>query len=302
MNNGANDATRMTLDREGSPRLVINADDLGLAVSINRGIIETIEWGVVTSASLMVNMPACDDAIHRLRDLRGRGGTASVGLHFNIVAGAPLTMAESLRDPRTGQFLSLHMFAWKALTGRLADGDVERELEAQLDRAEQLLSPLGLRVTHIDSHRHAHCIPSVFDAVLRAAKRHRVGHVRHRYETRTLLRRARAVAASGLLRTVLPKRELLDDVGFTGIGAMGSRTFDKDIAQLISALPPGTTELMVHPGYDSPELAAIDRYRTAREREVRALTSPALRARILELGVELAQFGETKAHPKDPAA
>lgn len=280
----------------------MNADDLGLAESVNRGIIETIEAGVVTSASLMVNMPACDDAIRRLRDMRTRGGTASIGLHFNIVAGHPLGACPTLTDPRTGEFLPLLTLAWKAFVGRIDLGDVERELEAQLQRAEHLLAPLGARITHIDSHRHAHCLPGVFDIVIRTAPRRGIGHVRQPYESSTLLRRPRAVVASGLLRAVLANRPAIDDVRFTGFAAMGSRTFGRDIEAIVAALPPGTTELMVHPGYDSPELAAIDPYRAPREREVRALTSPALREGIRALGVELTCFGSPSTPSTAPSA
>jgi predicted glycoside hydrolase/deacetylase ChbG (UPF0249 family) len=258
---------------------------------VNRGIIETIEAGVVTSTSLMVNMPACDDAIRRLREMRARATAASIGLHFNIVAGRPLGSCPTLTDARTGEFLPLPTLVWKAFTRRIDLGDLDRELEAQLHHAEQLIAPLGVRVTHIDSHRHAHCLPGVFDAVIRAATRRGIGHVRQPYESAPLLRRPRAVLASWLLRAVLANRPAIDDVRFTGFAAMGSRTFDRDIEALVAALPPGTTELMVHPGYDSSELAAIDPYRAPREREVRALTSPALRERIRALGVELTRFG-----------
>lgn len=275
-------------------RLVINADDLGLAESVNRGIFETIEQGVVTSTSLMVNMGACDHAIARLRDwlTRGKPGTLSVGLHFNIVAGSPLGACATLLDARR-EFLPLRVLAWRALKRRIDEGDVQRELEAQLDRARRLLMPLGMRVTHIDSHRHVHSLPVVYDVVLRTARRHAIGHVRHPFEARALLRRPHAMLASRVLRALNASRKPLDDVGFAGVGAMGSRTFERDIATLLSVLPAGTTELMVHPGYDSPELAALDPYRAPREREVRALTSPALRDRIQELGVQLTPFGAT---------
>jgi predicted glycoside hydrolase/deacetylase ChbG (UPF0249 family) len=276
-------------------RLIINADDLGLACSVNRGIIETIETGVVTSTSLLMNMAACDDAIQRLRDARVRGAAPSVGLHFNIVTGRPLGACPTLTHPRTGMFLSLPVLAVKAFAGRLDIRDVEREVDAQLARADELLAPLGMRVTHIDSHQHAHCLPGVFDVVVCAAQGRGIAHVRHPYESPTLLRRPRAVLASHLLRAVVATRggavKALDDVRFSGIAAMGSHTFDRDIGELLSALLPGTTELMVHPGYDSPELAAIDSYRAPREREVRALTSPALRSRIEALGVTLTCFG-----------
>ena len=276
-------------------RLVVNADDLGLAESVNRGIAETIELGVVTSTSLMVNMPARDDAMRRLRYLRAIGRPVSVGLHFNIVAGEPLTPCSSLVDPRTGEFLPLTSLLWKAVSRQIDLDDVQMELDAQLRCAKQLLAKINMRVTHIDSHRHAHCLPGIFDLVCATALANDISHVRHPYESRPLPRKARAVLASGLLRTFLSGQRPLDDVSFTGLGAMASPTFHRDIAQLLGNLPEGTTELMVHPGYDSAELAALDPYRAAREREVYALISPRLRERIHDLGVELTHFGALSA-------
>jgi len=272
----------------------VNADDLGLAASVNRGIVETMESGVVRSTSLMVNMEAHADAIRRLTHLRALGVDVGVGLHFNIVAGAPLTTCRTLSNPRTGRFLSLARLAVRALARRIDRRDVERELEAQLSRAETLLAPLGMRVTHIDSHRHAHSFPGIFDVVLLGAAEHGILHVRHPEESSpTLLRRLPAVVASRLLRAVLPARKAVDEIGFAGLALMGSKTLERDLATLVAALPTGTTELMMHPGYDSNELAALDPYRAPREREVRALTSPALRVLLQELGMELTHFGAT---------
>jgi len=278
----------------------VNADDLGLAESVNRGILETMESGIVTSASLMVNMNSHDDAIRRLGEARARGGglAVSIGLHFNIVAGAPLSPSpgHTLVNQRTGQFLPLSTLVLRAIRRRIDMADVERELEAQLRKAQTLLAPLGMRVTHIDSHRHAHCLPGVFDIVLRVARAHGIGHVRHPNESpRTLMGRPLAFIAAQLVRLALTNARALDDVGFAGFALMGSRRLDRDLARLLGKLPDGTTELMVHPGYDSPELAALDPYREPREREVRALTSPALRDLLRELGMELTRFDSTAA-------
>jgi chitin disaccharide deacetylase len=277
-------------------QLVINADDLGLAQSVNRGIIDTIERGVVTSTSLLVNMPASVHAIACLRDWRGRNADdlLGVGLHFNIVAGTPLTRCATCTDVH-GAFLPLSTLTWRAMRGRIAERDVREELEAQLERAEAWLRPLGMHLTHIDSHRHTHCFPSIFDVVARTAARHRIGHVRHPFESRPLIRKPRAIVAAALLRAVGATRRPPDDVAFVGIGAMGSPTFNEDILTMLDELPAGTTELMVHPGYDSPELAAVDAYREPREREAKALMSPVFRDRLLELGVRLTSFATTPA-------
>jgi len=272
-------------------KLVVNADDLGLAESVNRGIADSIELGVVTSASLIVNMPALDDAVRKLRYLRALGKNISVGLHFNIVSGRPLSECATLTDVRTGDFQPLHSLIFRTVARRLSLADVQQELDAQLRMAKVSLAKVGMRVTHIDSHRHAHCLPGVFDLVKRTAEQHGILHVRHPYETYAGIRSARAALATRLLRTVLYKQRPMDDVSFTGFGAMASPTFHRDIAQLLADLPDGTTELMVHPGYDSEELAALDNYRAPRERELYALISPRLRERIDELGVELTNFG-----------
>ena len=270
-------------------RLVVNADDLGLAESVNRGIIESVVDGVVTSTSLIVNMPACDDAIARLRSAPAH---LSVGLHINVVCGRPLTPCATLLEP-SGCFRPLAVLIGLALLGRLDVQEVEHEVEAQFDRAEELLAPLGRRVTHLDSHRHTHCLPGVYEMVLRVADRRGIRHVRHPYESSQPIPRLRARVASHILRAMTWRNRPIDDVAFAGVGAMRSMSFENDVLMLLDALPSGTTELMVHPGYDSPELAAIDSYRAPRERELRALTSTALRERIRHLGVHLTSFGAT---------
>src|SRR5215470_18291652 len=63
--------------------LNVNADDFGADQHVNRGIIEAHERGIVTSASLMVDMPGARAAV-RLAKERPR---LSVGLHANFTAG-----------------------------------------------------------------------------------------------------------------------------------------------------------------------------------------------------------------------
>lgn len=102
-------------------QLIVNADDLGLTEGINAGILEGHTRGIVTSASLMVDAPATEDAV---RAVRGHPHL-SIGLHF--VEDRP----EILEDP-------------PALANALA---------AQLERFRSLT---GRDPTHIDSHHHVH--------------------------------------------------------------------------------------------------------------------------------------------------
>ena len=273
-------------------QIIINADDLGLAPGVNRGITEVLAAGHARSTSLMVNLPAARDAIKHLARLGHQVAGISVGLHFNMVVGEPLTEGASLRAPRERVFRPLIAQLWRAWLGRLDLKDVEAELVAQLDRATELLTPLGVRVTHLDSHRHTHALPGIADVVRDVARRRGIAHVRHSFETgATLLGRPVARLKASALRTALGAGQPLDDVRFAGIALMASPTFDADMLAVASVVQPGVTELMVHPGYDCPELAVIDGYRAERENELRALTAPGLGQALAARGVQLSRFG-----------
>ena len=151
-------------------RLIINADDFGLTAGVNRAIAEAHDGGVVSSATLMANGPAFDDAV-RLARSRPRLG---VGCHILLVDGTPLLQSEShaLLDPdsrkeRTPRFREgIGKFAALALLGRLNSDEIEAEATAQIHR----LQSAGIAVTHLDSHKHTHMFPQVFRALLRARR------------------------------------------------------------------------------------------------------------------------------------
>src|SRR5918999_6510924 len=89
-----------------SPRqLVVNADDFGISRGVNRGIVEAHRSGLVTSASLMANLPSAEDALTRAAICPDLG----LGLHLTLTAGRPLlppAAVPTLVDP-DGQFYVL---------------------------------------------------------------------------------------------------------------------------------------------------------------------------------------------------
>src|SRR5262245_17192924 len=64
-------------------RLIVNADDFGRAPGINAAVIRTHREGILTTASLMVNEPACDEAVALAKDNPNLG----VGLHLTLLCG-----------------------------------------------------------------------------------------------------------------------------------------------------------------------------------------------------------------------
>ena len=116
--------------------LIVNGDDFGASHGINRGVIEANEKGILTSASMMVDRSASEEAAR----LGARLPTLGVGLH--VVLSPPAAPAE-------------------------AEGEVQRQLERFIELSGQM-------PTHIDSHHHLHRDPRLLPAFLAVAERHRL--------------------------------------------------------------------------------------------------------------------------------
>lgn len=114
--------------------LIVNADDFGLSPGVNRGIIQSMERGTVTSASLMVRWPAALEAA----DYGREHPIFSIGLHVDL--------GEWIF--REGHWTALYEVVDQ--NNRTAVWD---EVHRQLDAFQRLL---GRNPTHIDSHQHVH--------------------------------------------------------------------------------------------------------------------------------------------------
>lgn len=284
-------------------RLIINADDFGLTSGVNRAIVEAHEHGVVTSATLMANGPAFTDAI-ALAQSRSQLG---VGCHIVLVDGAPLldqTLVQSLLAPghNPAHFRSgISKFGTLALLGRLGGDEIEAEATAQILK----LQAAGVPVTHLDSHKHTHLFPNVLRPLLRAAKKCGVRAIRNPFEriqgaqlaaSPSLWRRWTEV---GLLRSLARQfREAVQQAGiFTPDGTLAivaTGALDERLLQImVKNLPPGTWELVCHPGYNDADLQAVrTRLRESREQELRILVSPSTRDLLAANGIELVSFRE----------
>ena len=127
--------------------LIVNADDFGRSTSVNRGVIEAYEHGIVTSASLMVGWPASEAAAAYARANAG----LSLGLHLDI-----------------GEW-AYSEDGWVQLYG--VGDDLEAEVDRQLARFRELA---GRNPTHLDSHQHVHREEPLRSIMLRLARELRV--------------------------------------------------------------------------------------------------------------------------------
>jgi predicted glycoside hydrolase/deacetylase ChbG (UPF0249 family) len=74
-------------------KIIINADDLGISRLVNDEIFSLIAKGRISSATIMANAPATEDALARLSQFP----QASYGVHMNCTQFAPLTKDEALK-------------------------------------------------------------------------------------------------------------------------------------------------------------------------------------------------------------
>jgi hopanoid biosynthesis associated protein HpnK len=260
-------------------RLIVNADDFGLTAGVNRAIIELHRAGVLTSTTLMAAAAATEEAV----ELASANPSLGVGCHVVLVDGEsqlPPKKLPSLVDRRTGRFYpTLGAFLPRAISGRIPAREIEAEATAQIAS----LQAKGLRLTHIDTHKHTHMFPAVLRPVLRAAKAAGIHAVRNPFEPAWSLRatpgapwvRRTEVRLLRLLHSAF--RRIVAEEGFTttdgAIGVLATGTLDAaTVRSLLANIPFGTWELVSHPGYNDADLAqAHTRLLASRETERDAL-------------------------------
>jgi hopanoid biosynthesis associated protein HpnK len=262
------------------PRLIVNADDFGLTPGVNRAILELHQSGVLTSATLMARAAATADAIEIARATP----TLGVGCHVVLLDGDPMlppAQIPTLVDPRSSQFrATLGSFLKPLLTSRIRPEHIEAEARAQI----QSLQARGVKLTHIDTHKHTHMFPQVLRPILRAARSCGIHAVRNPFEPAWSI--AATPEAPFIRRTEVRLlnllahrfRRIVGEEGFTttdgSLGVLATGTLDASaIRSLLAALPAGGIyELVTHPGYGDATLAQVrTRLRASREIEREAL-------------------------------
>ncbi len=255
--------------------LAVNADDFGFTRDVNQGIVEAHLQGILTSTTLMATGAAFEDAVRLAKE----HPSLDIGCHLVLVGepGFPDTVAQLI------QAVALRRIP------------IYPSLAAQVRR----IVDVGLKPTHLDTHKHTHLLPPVLDAVARLSEEFKILWVRRPFDfplqpggidwRKRVVNRAFGVTQKFSER-VLRRHGCRFTEHFAGFQLTGNYNA-ATLAQLIRALPEGSTEFMCHPGRCGAELrAARTRLKESRERELEALESPEVRAALAESGVRLAGF------------
>lgn len=242
-------------------RLIINADDLGFSKGINYGIYDAYKYGVVRSATLMMNMKATDHAIELLGDT-GIG----IGVHLNITAGQPLIQTHQHIVDEDGVFKKEYDFSSEELE------EIECEFNAQL----QLAYDKGVKVSHLDSHHHVHMWGAgIFNVTKKIAKK---------FNLKMRCNRHYAHMDEALQRDVQSTEQFSEEFFDQTVNV------DYFLDIIKSNLSTESLEIMVHPGFLCGHLINRDSYREMRMVENSILTCTEVKTYIENNDIQLINY------------
>ena len=248
---------------QSTRRLIVNADDFGRSKSINDAVTVAHRAGILTTASLMVNEPATDEAVALARENPRLG----VGLHLSLS-----------EHPVTAGF---RFFFKRSLRPQL-----RAEIRAQLEK----FRATGLTLDHVNSHHHLHMHPTVTGLLLENLREMNVTRVRLTREplwinVRHVRGRRFRNWPHALIYWALARRAR---AGFRAaqirhpqfvFGLMQNHEVDEAyLQQLLPVLPAGDSELYSHP--------SLNGFR----HEFEALISPRVRELVERLGIRLIRY------------
>jgi len=266
-------------------RLVVNADDFGRSDSINEAVIRAHQEGVLTTASLMVNEPACARAV----ELARQNPRLGVGLHLTLLCGRSALSPHKIPGLVNGQgefstkptATGFRYFCLPSLREQL-----RAEIHAQFEKFHRT----GLKLDHVNGHLHLHLHPTVFRVLMRDAEELGVSRVRLTFDPfwlnlrlasgQWIYRFTHAVLfhlLSARARPACARRAVGHTRRVFGL-LQNARVDESYVLGLLQHLPAGDSELYSHP--------SLDEFRS----EFEALISPRVRQRAKSLGIELIRY------------
>lgn len=266
-------------------RLIVNADDFGRSSSINHAVIRAHREGILTTASLMVNGEAFDEAVALAREHPRLG----VGLHLTLICGTSTLAPKDIPGlvDASGQFSSnpaaagFRYFAFPGLRGQL-----RAEIGAQFRK----FHTTGLPLDHVNGHLHLHLHPTIFPILIENAEPWHIRHMRWSYDPlglnvrlekgRWLYRLVHAVIFKilcGRAKPILTQKKIKHTSQVFGM-LQDSHMGQGFVEKLLPELPAGDSELYSHP--------SLDEFK----HEFDALISPDVKALVRKLNIQLIRY------------
>lgn len=256
-------------------QVIINADDFGYSIAVNSGVIKAYKDGMVSSTTLMANMPGCLEAIKLARQNPDLG----VGCHLNITTGKPLTAAKTLVD-KNGEFY--HLPGYEAHRETMDPEEIYQEWCAQVD----YLLKQGVKLTHLDSHHHVHSFAENLEITQRISTKYQLP-VRNCYDIEKQIKLSfqRGIAGFDDLMNYPHIRSLKKSYHADQEQCL------QEIQVVLDRLKEGqVTELMVHPAFVDETLYFNSSFNLPRIKEVSILCDSTFKTKLQDNGIEVIPY------------
>jgi len=232
--------------------LIITADDFGLCDSVNEAILDSFAYNNITNTSILVNMPNIEKNSNLLIKSK-----INYGLHFSLNRGIPFDKNSTLCD-NNGNFYNRKKLFKRIILGKVKAQDILFEFQHQLKLCEEN----NLVITHFDSDNHVHFHPFIFSAIFKYVIKKKLSFrslnplfysFRH---TKRFLRQVIFFATNKTFDKANNKRVFTNNFFCSPYDIQNTFKLNEslyiDVLKNIKSY--GTTELMVHPYYESKEL------------------------------------------------
>ena len=276
-------------------RIIINADDFGLCSGINKAVAQAHTDGVLTSATIMANMPAAGEAVKIAKTLPDLG----VGVHLNLFEGRAVSK-ESCVDCLLDADRRFTFSPFKLSILSMGTHKIRNAIRTELSAQIQWVIDRGLVPTHLDSHKHIHSFPAIFPIVCELAGRFRIAAVRLAFEPKELSRmpwpltskdgRKRAGKARRRAKiNRIQNSDFLKTDALLGIAHMGriDVNFFKAVTLYNSA---ATSEVMTHPSLAEDGGTGQNKLLHQQKVELEALCSQRTRQYFKDAAIKLVHY------------
>ena len=281
-------ATKTLVERLGYSRdaklLIVHADDLGAAHSINSASIKALESGLVSSASIMVPCPWLPEIAAYAR----AHPEADLGLHLTLTSEwSPYRWGPVLGKERVPSLLDSSGYLYPLEDEAAAHMDikeVEAEIRAQIARARAL----GIQPTHLDSHMGTlYQSKALFETLLRVARENKLPF---RVSQEWFARAPFMPALLGPDDVVLDRTISIEPT-------VAPEDWSAFYTNEIKNLKPGVTDMIVHLAFADEEMKGITVGHPNwgaewRQRDFEFVTSDAFRKVLKENNVKLITWRE----------
>lgn len=155
-------------------KLIFNADDFGISQGVNEAIFRAHTEGVLNSTSIMITLKHVPQAL----DLAKQMPNLNIGLHANLTNENSVLNKEEipLLVNENGKFKHgfVNLAVLSVLHPKELKNQAKKEIKAQIEKA----CSCGIKLTHLDSHRHIHMIPAIFKACMELAEEYNIPRLR----------------------------------------------------------------------------------------------------------------------------